>query len=130
MTEHATCPEESLPPIRRLPLVLMTFVWFAATATGLLLIVPKFGEVFRQVKVPMPGLTLWVFSIAETCCAYPILLAAVMTAVPASIHAWPPRVVSVGRVAIPVFFLLMWGWMIYGLFLPLVGCHLSIGPRR
>lgn len=117
-------------PADRSPLALMTFAYFAATVMGLMLIIPKFGEVFRQVKVPLPALTLSAISIAKFCCAYPILLAVVMTGVPASIHAWSPRAVKVGRIAIPIFFVVMWGWMIYGLLLPLLGCHLGIGAKR
>lgn len=101
------------PPVRRWILPLMTFVYFAVTAIRLLHVIPKFGEVFRRVKVPMPAVTLSVVSLSDYCCAYPILLAIVMTAVPASIHAWSPRALKVGRVAIPILFLIMWGWMVY-----------------
>jgi hypothetical protein len=53
-----------------------------------------------------------------------------MTGIPASIHFWHPRAVKVGRMAIPLLFWVMWGWMVVGLFLPLIGTLEGIGPRR
>ena len=118
------------PPVRRWDLALITLAYFGATAAGLMLVVPKFEEVFRQVKVPMPGLTLMVMTLSGYCCAHPLLAAFVMTFVPASIHVWQPRAVSIGRVAIPLLFWVMWGWMTFGLFLPFCCILEGIGPRR
>jgi len=117
--ERVPPPAASPPPARSWDLALATLGFFTATAAGLLLIVPKFDEVFRQVKVPMPGLTLMVTAVSEFCCTHPVLTAIVMTFVPASIHVWHPRAVAIGRVAIPLLFFVMWGWMVVGLFLPL-----------
>jgi hypothetical protein len=118
------------PPLRRWDLALITLGYFAMTAVGLMLIVPRFERVFLQVKVPMAGLTLMVMSISGYCRAHPVLLAALMTGIPASIHFWHPRAVKVGRMAIPLLFWVMWGWMVVGLFLPLIGTLEGIGPRR
>jgi len=124
-------PEPPPPaPVRRWDLALATLAYFGATAAGLLLIVPKFEEVFLQVKVPMLGLTLCVMSISGLCRTHPLLLAIVMTAVPASIHLWHPRAVSAARIVIPLLFFVMWGWMIVSLFLPLCGLLEGIGSRR
>jgi len=128
--ERVPAPPPPPPPVRRWDLALMTLVYFGITAVGLLLIIPKFDEVFQQVKVPMPSLTLCVVRISSFFRVHPVMFAALMTGIPASIHLWQPRAVSVGRVAIPVLFVVMWGWMVVGLFLPLLGTLESIGARR
>jgi hypothetical protein len=128
--ERVPEPPPPPPPVRRWPLAFWTLACLGATAAGLLLIAPRFEEVFRQVKVPMPGLTLAVMSISGFCRAHPILMAFVMTFVPASIHVWHPRAVAIGRVAIPLLFWVMWAWMIVGLFCPLVGLLEGIGQHR
>jgi type II secretory pathway component PulF len=128
--ERVPAPAAPPPPVRRWDLALMTLGYFAVTAAGLMVIVPKFETVFLQVKIPMPGLTLMVMSLSGFCRAHPLLFAALMTGIPASIHVWQPRAVSIGRVAIPLLFWVMWGWMVVGLFLPLIGTLEGIGPRR
>jgi len=103
---------------------------FGLTAAVLMKIVPRFAEVFSQVRVPMPALTLGLLGISRFCCAYPILVALIATGVPASIHVWHPRAVRIARVALPILFFILWGWMIVALFLPLTCTLVSIGTKR
>jgi hypothetical protein len=82
------------------------------------------------VKVPMPSLTLTIVRISAFLRVHPVLFAALVTGLPASIHLWQPRAVSIGRIAIPLLFFVMWAWMVVGLFLPLIGTLEGIGQRR
>jgi type II secretory pathway component PulF len=115
---------------RNREIALMLLLGFIATAIGVMEIIPKFGEVFRQVRVPMPSLTLMALSFSDFCRAHPVLVALLMTGVPASAHVWSDRAVAVARPVIPFLFLWTWGWMAYSMFLPLMSCHLGIGPKR
>lgn len=105
-------------------------LFFCVTTSVFILVVPKFAEVFQQVRVPLPRLTLRIFGISGFCGAHPVLVALVSTGVPASVHGWNERAVAIGRIIIPVLFLIMWAWILIGLFLLLTGTLESIGSRR
>jgi hypothetical protein len=128
--ERVPPPPPPEPRVRRWDVALSAFTGLIGCAGILMFIVPRFGDVYRQIRAPMPGWTLMVLSLSDLALARPILAAIVITALPASIHAWNARVVALGRVAIPIAGFLAWMWMILALFLPLMGTLEGIGPRR
>ena len=123
-------PDAPPPIVRKWDVALYTFNGLAVSAEILMGITPKFSEVYRQVKVPMPGSTLTLMTLSDLAMAWPLVVAILMTALPASVHAMSPRAIRIARVAIPLLSYVVWGVMICALSLPLLGCHLSIGSRR
>jgi hypothetical protein len=128
--ERVPPPPPPEPRIRKWDVSLSTFTGLTGCAGILTFIAPMFGHVFRQMKVPMPGWTLMMMQLSDLALSYPIGLAAVLTALPASIHACSARTVAIGRVAIPILNLIAWGWMIVALFLPFLCILEGISPRR
>lgn len=126
------CPAPPTPPpnVRSWDVALTAFVSLAITAGVLMGIVPKFEEVFLQVKVPMPGMTLLLMTWSGIACDWPLLVAFLMTVVPASLQCMKPRWVSIARPLIPILSLMVWAWMAVALFLPLTCTLEGIGSRR
>ena len=118
------------PRVRRWDVAFSVLSGLAGSAFILMRIVPKFGEMFRQVKVPMPSLTLMVMNLSDLACYCPILTAFLITVLTASVHAWHPRAIAIGRYLLPLVNALVWGGMAFALFLPMMCCSLSIGSKK
>jgi hypothetical protein len=80
---------------------------------------PWFERLYRQVKVPMPGVTLHVISLSELVGYCPTLTAFVITAITASVHAWNRRVISIARPLVPIASAAVWVAMTYALVMPI-----------
>ena len=128
--ERVPPPAPPPPRLKRWDVALSVFSGLTGCAGILMVISPVVGHAFRQIKVPLPGWTVMTLSLSEMALAYPILTAILITALPASVHAWNPRAVAIGRVAIPILSLLAWGWMVVALLLPFACFLEGIGPRR
>lgn len=128
--ERVPAPAPPPPRPKRWDVALSVFTGLIGCAGILMVISPFVGHVFRQIKVPMPGWTLMMLNLSEVALAYPILTAILITGLPASVHAWNPRAVAIGRVAIPILSLIAWGWMVVALLLPFACILEGIGPRR
>jgi hypothetical protein len=128
--ERVPPPPPPEPRVRKWDVALSAFTGLIGCAGILMFIAPRFGDIHRQIKVPLPSWTLMVLSLSDLALAYPILTAIVITALPASILAWNARVVALGRVAIPILSFLAWMVMILALFLPLICTLEGIGPPR
>lgn len=125
-------PSPGPPKVRSWDVALSAFELLAIIVVGSMIVAPKFEEMFRQVKVPMPGLTLQVMSLSSVICAMPpILVAFLMTVIPASFQFLSPRGVSIARVVVPILKLCVLVGFVYALYLPLgcMGCG-GIGPPR
>ncbi|MBI3856320.1 MAG: hypothetical protein HY293_11580 [Planctomycetes bacterium] len=120
------------PPPRRLSwdLGIGALLWLAFPAVALLEIVPRFGEVYRQVKVPMPGITLTAMTLSEAAAACPMALAFLITVASALLTRLSGRGASLARIFLPLLGMVLWIGLLAALFMPLTCCHLSIGARR
>jgi hypothetical protein len=52
---------------------------------------------------------------------YPWGIGAVLVCIAWKLGSLPPRVASIVGVLLPMAFLIMWGWMVFVLFIPLLG---------
>src|SRR5687767_5822765 len=90
------------PPLPRTrDVAILAFLGLVLTAIVLAAVVPKFGEVFRQVRVPMPGMTLFVMSLSDSILADRWAAALLLVALPASLSRLTPRQASVARILVP-----------------------------
>ncbi len=114
----ATAPA---PPRWNRTLAVEVFLWFAGVGAALWWIVPRFGEVYAQVKVPMPALTAGLVGLSRLACAYPA--AWVFLALAASFAAGfcPPGRARLARGLIVAMFIASAFWIILALLSPLVG---------
>jgi hypothetical protein len=110
---------------------LFAAVYLLSFAGMLIKIVPKFGEVFRQVKVPMPGTTLMLLWISDAACAVPWLVYPMVILLSAAVGRLSKRDASRAQAALSIAFGITALWMVYALFLPLMCCcdH-GIGQKR
>jgi hypothetical protein len=115
---------------RKWDVALSLLIGLMGCAGILVVIAPRIGYVFRQLRVPLPDWTTMTLSLSDLALAYPILAAIVITAAPASVHAWDGRAVAIGRVAIPLLSLLAWGWLIFALLLPFMSILWGIGTKK
>jgi type II secretory pathway component PulF len=115
------------PPPRSTDLAVLGLLGLGLMAFLLTAVAPKFGEVFRQVKVPMPGSTLMVMTLSESVLADPWAAALLLLAIPAFLRDLTGRHATIARVVVPLLLIAGLGWMVLAMFQPLIGCHLSIG---
>ena len=120
------------PAPRRLSwdLGISSLLWLTFPAVALLEIVPKFGEVYRQVKVPMPSITLTAMWLSEAAAVCPLALAFLISVASALLTRLEGRKAAVVRGLLPLLGVALWTWLIAALFMPLSCCLCSIGPRR
>lgn len=119
------------PPTPRSTMVaIVALLGLVLTTVVLVCVVPKFEEVFRQVKVPMPGMTLFLMSLSDSILADRWAAALLLVAVPARLSRLTARQESIARVLVPVVIFASAAWMVSALFQPLMCLHHGIGAPR
>jgi type II secretory pathway component PulF len=93
-------------------------------------IVPKFSEVYRQVKVPMPGPTELLMTLSDLACAVPWLIYPMVVLLPAALCRLDKRQASAARTAISLTYAISMVGMLIALFMPLLSVTYGIGARR
>ncbi|HVE39327.1 MAG TPA: hypothetical protein VNM14_05520 [Planctomycetota bacterium] len=102
-----------------------------ASLAGILMkIVPQFAEVYRQVKVPMPGATLILVSLSDMACAVPWLVYPLVVVLPVGLSQLNKRTAWRVRAAIGLAYGLSAVGILIAIFLPLMSVHGGIGARR
>jgi len=123
-----------LPPVRTPKwdwrLAFEIFLGLTMVAWILVVLAPKFEEVYRQAKVPMSGSLLTIISLSQTVSEDLWVLAAGMFLMSWDAGRWVGRKASIARVLVPIVTLLIAGWMVCSLFLPLLNLGHDIGPRK
>jgi hypothetical protein len=97
---------------------------------ALVLIVPEFDRVYRQVKVQMPDSTMALLEISNAMCQYLWLVGIGVALFSYDIGRWTGRKAKLARVLIPVLTIVVGLWMFVALFSPLLCLDHGIGPRR
>jgi hypothetical protein len=105
-------------------------LYLAVTTFILMKIVPRFEEVYRQVKIPLPAWTEALLALSRAACAWPWGVYAGILIIPAFLCRLKPRSAAAAQVLMPVFLVLVLGWMLVALFMPLMGGLEGIGARR
>ena len=111
-------------------LAIVTFTWLFGTLVLLWRVVPKFAEVFAEVKAVTPAWTEAVIGCSRAAIQWPIAFAllAVVASVSAGLLKGPARK---GAIALlPVLIVLTIGGIVGGLFLPLLGSLEGVGQGR
>jgi type II secretory pathway component PulF len=104
---------------------------YLATLAGILMkIVPQFDEVYRHVKVPMPGLTLILVSISHAACAVPWLVYPMLVVLPAPLCRLDKRQAAVAQTLISIGYAVSVVGILVALFFPLLSVDYGIGARR
>jgi len=126
------CPEPAAP--ERKPtswgISLFAGIYLASIAGILMHVVPKFGEMFRQVKVALPGITCALLAISDAACAVPWLVYPALILLPATVGRLSRKAAARAEVAIIVGFAASVIWIVSALFLPLMSCHGGIGAKH
>jgi len=126
-------------PIRFPPAIRSTWDWRLAFEAflGLLLIVaalstvvPKFGEIYRQVKIALPTRTAVLLDLSRDLTEEIWLVAFAVLAFTLEVGAWRGRKAAITRILIPVGTALVLGWMAFALFEPMLSVSGAIGSRR
>lgn len=90
------------PPLRRSGnLAIVAFLGLAATAAVLLAVVPKFADVYVQVKVRLPAMTEFLFDVSAALCAEPWFAALLLISLPGSLSRLNDRQAAVARLVVP-----------------------------
>jgi hypothetical protein len=97
---------------------------------SLVRIVPEFDQVFRQIKVPMPTQTEAVLGLSRIVCEYLWLVGIGVVFFVLDVGHWTGRKAAIARVMFPLMTVIIIGWMVLALFLPLMCSFEGIGPRR
>jgi len=126
------CPAPAAPASNSRPwgLALLAGIYLASLAGIVMHIVPRFGEVYRQVKVPMPGATLALVSLSELALACPWLVYLAVLVLPACVLRVEQRAATRLELAIILGFAVTVVWVIWALFSPLIGLDYGIGMKH
>ena len=100
-------PAPVAPPVPRARtyswcLATSTFLSLAAAAGALWFVVPKFAEVYEQVKIPMPAATLSIVALSRWACDYPWLVVAFIGGFPAWAGSWKGTAKTLGKILLPL----------------------------
>src|SRR5436190_316880 len=100
------CPAP-VAPVRKATswgISLFAGIYLASIAGILIHIVPKFGQVFRQVKVALPDMTRALLAISDAACAVPWLVYPAVILLPATVGRLSRKSAARAEVAIIVGF--------------------------
>jgi hypothetical protein len=128
--QRCPAPGSPRPKPRSWGIALGGAIYLVVTTFILLQIVPRFDEVYRQVKIPLPSATEALLALSRAACACPLLVYALILIVPASLCRLSPKKAALAEVLMPVALVLVLGWIVVALFLPLIGTLEGIGPRQ
>ena len=93
-------------------------------------VVPRFAEVFEQVKVPLPAPTVRVAALAEFAREFSIGWGAAMILLPLWLYRRRTRWTGIGLVALGALGLSLLVWIPVVLFLPLIGTLEGVSAGR
>ncbi len=102
-------------------LALSVLLWFGGVLAALWFVVPKFAEVYEQIKVPMPSATLTILALSDLALRGWWAFAPASLALAAWTGTWRGRPATLLRVLVPLAFMATVGFVAFGLFLPLCG---------
>lgn len=97
---------------------------------ALVLIVPEFEKVYRQIKVQMPDSTEALLLLSNATCRYLWLIGFVTVLFTWDIGQWTGWQARVARSMIPLITFLTAIWMTWALFSPLLSVHPGIGQKK
>lgn len=119
------------PPLPRSRSVAAAAVLGVAILGAILIaLVPKFAEVFRQVRIAIPGSTLALMDLSQFLLANGWLTPLILIAVYDTLSRLPPRQAGIARIVIPILVVAALAWMSFALFQPLIGICEGIGRPR
>lgn len=98
-----------------------TLLWLGGTFGTLWLVVPRFADVFSQVRIQLPPLTMTVVSVSWFVCRLPWIFGGVALAVAAWTGVWDEKARRAARLLLPLAIALTAFLMILALFLPMIG---------
>lgn len=110
-------------------LALATFLWLGSAAAALWFVVPRFAEVYEQVKVPMPRVTLALIAASSGACQWPVLVGAAVLVASAWTGRWKGLPKALAKAFLPLALTVTIATLIVALFLPLIGSLEGIRPR-
>jgi type II secretory pathway component PulF len=93
-------------------------------------VVPRFERVFREVKVPMPNLTLAVVTLSDLACTFPYGVYAAAVLLPLTLTRLDQRTAGRVKLLSVVLFAGLLGFIALGLFLPFMGGLEGISARH
>jgi hypothetical protein len=97
----------------------------------LVVVVPKFAEVYRQARLAMPESTVALVDLSEFLVSRWWVAPLLFLAVYDVLGRLSPGQERLARVLVPIVVLVLLGWMLWALFHPLIGvCNGGIGGRR
>lgn len=107
-----------------------TFLWLGMSAAALWFVVPKFAEVFEQVKVPLPSLTTALVNASRIACEWPVPVGLGVVVAAFWSGRCKGRCRRAAAVLIPLALTLTVATFFVALFSPLVGSLESFPARR
>jgi len=107
-----------------------TILGLVPIIAGLVLIVPEFEKVYRQVRVQLPTMTVALFFVSKAACQYLWLVGVGVVLFTTDVGDWTGRKAKIARIVIPLVNVAILGWIVLALFLPLACSTCSIGARR
>ena len=99
-------------------------------ATILVKIVPRFSEVYKQVKIPLPWSTLMLVGVGQAAETYPWVVFPAILLSPVLLCRRSRQAASLSEGVAIVLLGLLLLWMIVALFMPLIGGLEGIGPKK
>ena len=126
-------PAPATPPPLRRPgfswcLALLAFLWLGSFTAALWFIVPKFAEVYRQVKVPMGDLTRHALDASRAACRYPCAFLLGVLLASAWAGTWKGRWKTAAKLLLPTALTITVGAIVVALFMPLIGSLEGVRP--
>ncbi len=98
-----------------------TFLWLAGLMLALWFIVPKFAEVYGQVKVPLPRLTSRLIDVSWAAVRHPVPFVLGVLLLSAWVGTWKGWWRSGAQVLLPAALAVTVATIVCSLFLPLIG---------
>ena len=118
----------AIPEPPRIPktwdIVVMSFL-FLLVAVGLLVgVIPKFADVYAQVKVPTVAMAKILFGLSRAVTHHLWIVGPALIVLPWSLGRLRGRGATLARYLIPALAISSWLWGVLVLFHPLIGCTL------
>ncbi len=112
------------------PISLRVTLYQMVVATILVKIVPRFGEVYRHVKIPLPWATLFLVKVGAAAEACPWVIYPAILLSPVLLCRRSRKAASTTEAVAIVLLGLLLLWMVYALFSPLLSCSHGIGAKK
>jgi len=129
--ERVPAPQPTPKPTgNRWVLAFGTFIYLLVTAAGLVWLVPKFSEVYDQIKIHVPLMTRVLLGLSRVTGTHLWLVGAVLALVPWGFGRLRGRWATLASILVSIGGIATWAWMMVALFLPLIGFLEGIGPIK